>query len=183
MLKLKKGTGIIKGRRIHLRRIMLSDANHTYLKWMQDPDVIKFLESAPEGWTIAKLKDFVRRVNKNPNIFFWAIIHRDSGKHIGNIKLGPVNSFHRFGDVGLTIGEKSFWGQGYGTEAIKLVRDYAFNRLGLNKLTAGAFSNNIGSVKAFKKAGFNIEGMRKNYYLYRDKYVDNVVMGCLKKRK
>ena len=81
----------------------------------------------------------------------------------------------------MTIGEKSLWGQGLGTEAIILVKDYAFRELKLNKLTAGAFSNNIASIKGFKKAGFFIEGRRKRYYFYNGGYVDSILMGCLKK--
>lgn len=171
----------IKGKRISLRKIKISDVNKTYLGWMRDPEVTRFLENGSENWTIKKLKSFVSGVNRNPNYFFWAIIHHDSGRHIGNIKLGPVNRFHHFGDIGLTIGEKSFWRQGLGTEAIKLVKDYAFRKLRLNKLTAGAFCSNIGSIKGFKKAGFYIEGRRKRYYFYNGGYVDSILMGCLKK--
>ena len=59
--------------------------------------------------------------------------------------------------------------------------DYAFKKLKLNKLTAGAYANNIGSVKAFKNVGFLIEGIRKRQYLYNKKYVDGVLLGCIKK--
>ena len=83
--------------------------------------------------------------------------------------------------MGVVIGEKSFWGKDFATEAIKLVVDYAFNKLDLHKLTAGAYSCNIGFVRAFKTAGFSVEGVRKNHYLYNGNYADGVLLGIVRK--
>ena len=181
--KHKKENLTVEGERIFLREIRLSDANRNYCCWMNDPEINQYLESRFEKWSIKKLKSYVSAIKKNPSYVFLAIIAKNRNKHIGNIKIGPVDRVHKFADVGIIIGEKSFWGKGIATEAIRLIVRYAFNKLKLHKLTAGAYANNIGSVKAFQKAGFLIEGIRKKQYLYNGNYIDGVLLGIVRGRK
>ena len=171
----------IEGKNICLREIQISDVKKNYYNWMKDPEVNQYLESRFEKWSVRRLKNYVKEIKINRDNFFWAIMLKETGRHIGNIKLGPINRKHGFADLGIIIGEKPYWGKGFATEAITLVADYAFKKLKLNKLTAGAYANNIGSVKAFKNAGFLIEGIQKRQYLYNKKYVDGVLLSCIKK--
>jgi RimJ/RimL family protein N-acetyltransferase len=160
---------------------MLSDANRNYCTWMNNPEVNRYLESRFEKWSVKKLKDYVNKMKRKSDCVFLAVIAKGENRHIGNIKIGPIDSTHKFADVGIMIGEKSFWGKGIAAEVISLVVDYAFNKLGLHKLTAGAYSNNIASIKAFKKAGFSAEGVRKKHYLCNGDYVDGVLLGIVRK--
>ena len=178
---MRKVRYFIEGKNICLREIQISDAKKNYYNWMRDPEVNQYLESRFEKWSVRRLKNYVKEIKINRDNFFWAIMLKETGRHIGNIKLGPINRKHGFADLGIIIGEKPYWGKGFATEAITLVADYAFKKLKLNKLTAGAYANNIGSVKAFKNAGFLIEGIQKSQYLYNKKYVDGVLLGCIKK--
>ena len=180
MLKRKRGV-FIEGERIYLREIRLSDANKNYRDWMNDPEINQYLESRFEGWSVGKLKRYISNIKRNPDSVFLTIVLRNGNKHIGNIKIGPINRRHRYADVGVIIGEKSFWGKGIATEAIKLVVDYAFNKLGLHKLTAGAYSCNIGSIRAFKRAGFSVEGVRKKHGFCNGKYIDGVLLGIVRR--
>jgi RimJ/RimL family protein N-acetyltransferase len=82
--------------------------------------------------------------------------------------------------VGLIVGEKECWGKGFATEAIRLVMQLAFAQLGLRRLTAGAYASNIASIRAFEKAGFSREGLRRRHYLCDGEYVDGVLMGVLR---
>jgi RimJ/RimL family protein N-acetyltransferase len=177
----KKRRVFIEGERIYLREIKLSDANKNYRNWMNDPEINQYLESRFEGWSVGKLKRYISDIKKNPDNVFLAIVSRDRNKHIGNIKIGPINQSHRYADVGVIIGEKSFWGKGIAAEAIKLVVDYAFNSLDLHKLTAGAYRCNSRSIKAFQKAGFSIEGVRKKHCLCNGNYVDSVLLGIVRR--
>lgn len=181
MLKFKDTDLIIKGKRIYLREIRISDANQNYLNWMRDYEVNRYLESRFQSWTIKKLKAFIKKIKNNPDYIFWAVILKENGRHIGNIKLGPIDSNHGFGDIGIIIGEKAYWGKGLATEAIKLAVSFAFNKLKLHKLTAGSYVNNIGSIKAFENAGFFLEGIRKKQYFYKGRYKDSVLLGIVRK--
>ena len=179
--KNKKHNLFIDGERIYLRELRFSDVNRNYCNWMKDLEVTQYLESRFERWTIKKLRDYVRKIKNSPDYLFLAIISKYNNKHVGNIKIGPINRIHKFSDIGIIIGEKRFWGKGFATEAIKLVVEFCFAKLKLHKVTAGVYSNNIGSIKAFKKAGFSIEGIRKKQYLYKGNYIDGIILGIIRK--
>lgn len=169
----------IEGQRIYLREVSLADVDRDYCRWMNDAEITQYLESRFEKWSVKKLKDYVSKILKNPDYVFFAIISKDENKHIGNIKIGPINRIHNFADVGIVIGERSYWGKGFATEAIKLVVNYAFNTLNLHKLTAGVYANNVGSIKAFQKAGFLVEGRRKKHFSLDGNYVDGMLLGII----
>ena len=68
-------------------------------------------------------------------------------------------------------------GKGLATEAIGLTVDFAFKKLNLRKIISAVYANNPGSIKAFKKNGFSIEGRTKKRYFYRGDYVDSILLG------
>lgn len=164
-----------------MRELEIRDVSQDYCSWMNDPEVTKYLEIRLQKWTIKELENYVREIKKRPDILFWTILLKDKNQHIGNIKLGHINGINGFADIGIIIGEKAFWGKGFATEAIKLVVDYAFNKLNLQKLIAGANKSNISSVKIFQKAGFSELRTRKNPPFNDDKYKDSVLLGIVRK--
>ena len=169
----------LEGKNIYLREVRITDADENYYNWMNDNEVTKYLESRFYPQSKEKIEEYIRSINDNPNYVFLAIIEKKSNTHIGNIKLGRINWFHRLADVGLIIGEKTAWGKGYATEAIKLVTEYAFRKLNLHKLAAGCCKENIASEKAFKKNGYIVEGIRKKHSFYNGKYADVILMGII----
>lgn len=176
---MKKRSLNIEGKRIYLREIRLSDATARYCSWLNDPKVNSYLCCRFQKWTVPKLKRYIEAIKNDRANFFWVIYRKDNNTHIGNIKLRAVNANYKHGDIGVIIGERTCWGRGFATEAIKLVKDYAFKTLRLHKLTAGSYSNNLGSIRAFQKAGFSIEGRRKEQFVHKNKYVDEILSGCV----
>jgi [ribosomal protein S5]-alanine N-acetyltransferase len=177
MKKKDKAIAFITGKNIYLREVRLTDVNEAYYRWMNDCEVTQYLESRFYPNSFDSLKRYVEdKLNDRDNVFL-AIILKKSNRHIGNIKLGPINWIHRYADVALMIGEKDCRGKGYGTEAIRLITAYAFDKLDLHKLTAGCYEANKGSAESFQKAGFAIEGICKSQYYCIDKYVDSIRLG------
>lgn len=176
----EKYKGFLEGDRIYLRSVSPDDANEKYCRWMNDSSVNKYLESRFFPHSLETLRDYIKtKLGDTENPFF-AIILKADDRHIGNIKLGPINTIHRLADIGIMIGEKDCWGKGYATEAIRLVADYAFNTLNLHKVTAGFYETNTQSLKAFIKAGFVQEGIRKSHCFCDGKYVDDIIVGLIK---
>ncbi|HEY1157453.1 MAG TPA: GNAT family protein, partial [Arthrobacter sp.] len=101
----------------------------------------------------------------DPLNLFAGIFLREGDRHIGNIKLGPINVHHRRADIGLLVGDRACWGKGYASEAIAILSDFAFGRLGLHRLTAGMYAENEGSARAFEKAGYAREGLLRGHWL------------------
>jgi RimJ/RimL family protein N-acetyltransferase len=172
----------LNGRFISLRPLKVSDASNEYCAWLNDPSVNRFLESRFERWTILKLKNYLRKATKDKSSLFLAIILKPNGHHIGNIKLGPIDRRHLFGEIGIMIGAKDQWGKGRASEAILLLKKYAFLRLGLRKLVAGIYKPNLGSIAAFRKAGFRQEGVLARHYSCGQRYVDKILMAAFNPR-
>lgn len=166
----------IEGQRIYLRPVLLSDASENYVAWLNDPEVNQYLESRFIKQSLQSVRDYVERITRDANTLFLAIVSKSEERHIGNVKLGPIDWNHRVGDIGIMIGDKAYWRKGFGGDAIRLLSEYAFSVLKLHKLTAGAYENNIGSIRAFLKAGYLVEGRLRDHYLYKDIYVDKVVL-------
>jgi len=168
----------LEGERLYLRVIRSSDVNDAYYPWMNDPETTQYLESRFFPNSKESLLEYVKSFQSgNQDSLFLAIVLKEKHRHIGNIKLGPINRSHRFAGVGILIGEKDCWGKGYASEAIALLAEYAFRTLTLHKLIAGCYEPNQGALKAFKKAGFQIEGVRKKHRFFNGKYVDNILLG------
>lgn len=173
---------ILESDNFYLRNISLDDCNENYLSWMNDSDINKYLESRFTTHTINSLKDFVTSMNNSDNNILFAIVDKESDKHIGNIKLGNIHPIHKYADIGLVIGDKSYWGHGIATKAISLVSDYAFDILNLRKIIAGIYENNIGSIKAFEKCGFKKAYVKKDTYFFDGNYIDAFVFELYNKK-
>ena len=167
------------GSRISLRPLHLKDVGKHYCRWLNDPETTRFLECRFQQHTLASLRRYVASTASNDSIHFMAMIQVADNRHIGNIKLGPVDERHFLADVGILIGEADCRGKSYGVEALRLISRYAFEGLGLHKLTAGAYASNVASRKAFTKAGFTFEGIRKEQYLLDGRFEDACLFGLI----
>ncbi len=166
----------ISGRKIFLRPLRESDVGEEYLGWMRDPLAIQYLESRDQSQSLDTLRAFVRSMNDSRRDHMFGVFLVQGGEHVGNIKIGNVREPHRSADLGLIIGRRSAWGKGYGTEAIALVTRYAFEELGLNKLWAGMYAENLGSYHAFIKAGYREVGRFRRHILFNGRYIDSILV-------
>jgi [ribosomal protein S5]-alanine N-acetyltransferase len=163
-------------KRIVIRQLLPGDVGDNYLAWMNDPEVTQFLESRWKPYQRDDLEAFVASIRASGDDFLFGIFLQESGEHIGNIKIGNINRIHRYADLGLVIGAKQFWGQGYATEAIRLATEYAFQELNLNKLVAQIYAPNVGSRKAFENAGYRVVGQYSKHRFYKGRFVDAVLV-------
>jgi ribosomal-protein-alanine N-acetyltransferase len=170
---------IAESDRLLLRPVTVADINPNYIQWMNDPDIVQYMECRFQKWTAQDLEDYIVKMEKSEADHFFAIIDKQSQDYIGNIKIGPVNQHHKYASLGLMIGDKNFWGKGLATEVIQLATQYAFDNLKIRKMTAGCYANNKGSCRAFEKAGFEQEGVLKNHYKDATKYNDAILWGKL----
>jgi len=79
----------------------------------------------------------------------------------------------------IIIGEKDEWGKGYGTEAGRLLLDYAINQLGFHRVSIGVVGLNDRALRFWKKLGFRKEGVERDGYYCDNKYSDFVMMSIL----
>lgn len=159
-----------------------NDVTEVYVGWLKNPRVNRYLESRFSIHTIESTRQFVENCLASPSSLLLGIrsIHLQ-GAHVGNIKIASIDRHHGLGEVGILVGDKSAWGRGIGSAAIQLLMNIAREELGLRKLTAGCYASNIGSQKAFLKAGFYITGERKAHLSLDGEPEAMVLMDCLLK--
>lgn len=160
--------------RLTLQVLDEAAASGPYLAWMRDPDVLRFLEARHGKHDAQSLAAFIRSANNSTDALLLGIFERSTVRHIGNIKLGPIDRPNRRGEIGIMIGERICWGHGYAREAIEALTDYAFDVLRLHKLTAGYLAPNAASGRAFEAVGFIIEARYAQHFLLDDTWVDGV---------
>jgi len=162
---------------VSLRCISEADVGDGYLSWLQDEQVVRFLEirhSPPRSRE--ELKSYVRSLIRSEcDLIMGIFINGDM--HVGNIKLTILNVNSRLAEIGILVGNKSYWGQGVATRAINLMTTYALGEMGVCKVSAGCYAPNVGSSKAFLKAGYAAEGTLKDHWAFDGGRVDELLFG------
>ena len=161
----------ITGTSIDLKTLSCKDASKAYLDWLNDSSINAFLEvrrNPPKS--IEDLNIFINNCIESENDLLIGIFTKEN-KHIGNIKI-LFNWENLRCEVGIIVGDKNFWGKGIATEGIRLVTNYSIKETNIKKIIAGLYKQNIGSQKAFEKAGFELEGIFKNYWYYNGESFD-----------
>ena len=102
--------------------------------------------------------------------FTFAIIDKATGKFAGCMGIHPIAAHHR-AEVGYWIG-KAFWNRGLATAALRLLIQFGFEQLQLNRIEAGHFVHNAASGRVMQKANMRYEGLRRGYLLHREQYKD-----------
>jgi RimJ/RimL family protein N-acetyltransferase len=130
---------------------------------------------SPEG-----IDSLYERYSKNePGHASFAIYERATLRPIGTIGLPNINHAHRTAELGIGIGEHDCWGKGYGTEATRLILDFAFTVLGLHNVMLRVFSYNERAIRSYQKVGFKEMGRRRQAQRIGGQAYDVVYMDCL----
>jgi ribosomal-protein-alanine N-acetyltransferase len=177
VFQVKLGNGLDDGRAVFLRPLLPDDIGDRYVAWFRDERVTRFLEARNLSTSDALahlVEGFVKET-----WYMFAIVEQPAKRHIGNVKIGPINRRHQTADVAIFIGEPECWGRGYATIAVSLATRIAFEQLGLRKLNAGMVEGNDGSIRAFERAGWRIEARLPAQLLHEGLAKDRVVVGIL----
>ncbi len=170
----------LEGERVALRLVTLDDCTERYVGWLADAEVNRYLETRYAEQTLEMIRGFVASMIDSPHSYLFAIVESASREHVGNIKIGPVVARHQYADVSYFIGERSAWGKGYGTEAVRLVTRFGFERLGLHRCQAGFYESNVGSQRVLEKAGYTREARLVEQLRIDDRWEDHVWYGALR---
>jgi [ribosomal protein S5]-alanine N-acetyltransferase len=173
-------TAAIKaGVQVCLRPLERSDLNHSYLAWLNDPDVTRYMESGTFPTTMQDLETFYAEVTGSRSQVIFAITDSESGRHIGNVKLGPIQWVHRRASLGILIGDKTYWGKGVGTEAMRLGIEYGFQKVNLRRIDLTVFAKHEFAVRLYGRLGFKVEGRLREHVFRDGQYQDMLHMGLL----
>ena len=171
----KKNIKIKVDEKILLKVLRLNDVSESYVEWLNDYEVTKFTEQKYFRHTLESTKTFVSQKDDSESDLLFGIFF--DGTHIGNIKLGPIKFEYMSAEVSYFIGEKEFWGKGIASKCLETVVHYAVTELGLKKVNAGYYENNIGSAKVLQKCGFVVEGNEISDVIFKNKRINHVLVG------
>ncbi|MAT43974.1 MAG: GNAT family N-acetyltransferase [Anaerolineaceae bacterium] len=168
----------ITGTKCYLSPCVTADAEQ-WTRWLNDLEVaIPLGDEAYELITQTNQENTIKEITADGNKVF-TIVDRETDQPIGRCLLFFINSVDRRAMMGIFIGEKQYWNQGYGTEATQLLLDYAFNLLNLNRVELGVFAFNQRGIQAYKKAGFKEIGIRHQFRWIGGQAFDMVMMDIL----
>lgn len=170
----------MRGAKVYLRPLERSDLNDTYLGWLNDGEVTRYLETGTFPTAMQDLEKFYQGVTGSRSDVIFAIVDGKSHRHIGNVKLGPINWVHRRATFGIMIGEKEFWGKGVGEEVTRLMVEYGFVRLNLNRIALGVFAEHEAAIRCYEAVGFQTEGRCREDMFSQGSYKDRLWMGLLR---
>lgn len=171
---------MLRGERVILGPIK-REYIESFLKWFNDPEITQYLVIYRPMTRMAEEEWMENLKNREDTIHFSIVIPNDDGTErlIGNCGIHKIDWKNRVGEVGITIGEKEYQNKGYGTEALRILLDYGFNTVNLNRLELSTYDFNVRALESYKKVGFVEEGRKRQYMWINGKYHDMIIMGIL----
>lgn len=151
--------------------------------WQRDTEFHRLADSDPAGMeSEKKLKDWFEKQSENgfkPERYPFSVRTLAEDKHIGLFVLW-LDLIHNEAWVGIAIGDREFWGKGYGTDMMKLCLQYAFTELNVHRVSLGLHEYNPRALRAYEKAGFRLEGRTRQDLMREGRRYDSIWMGILR---
>ena len=163
---------VLYGTRIQLVPFEDRFLTEQYVSWLNDPEVVRYSDQRFHIHTLESCREYYVSHQNSPN-WFWAIVTNQEQVHIGNIN-AVVDEHHAVADIGILIGEKTFWGKGIATEAYQLAIKFLFTDIHIRKITVGTLSVNQGMLNVMEKLGMEPDGIRIKQCLFEGQEVDVV---------
>lgn len=166
-----------RGKKVNIRSIRMEDTP-LIVQWRNNPEVRSqfvfqktFTPEIHENWM--KTKVAAGEVHQ------FIIETTESGQPIGSVYLRDVDLVNRSAEYGIFIGSVDSMGKGYGTEAAKLLLDYAFQDLKLHRVFLRVFADNQRAINSYLKVGFQQEGVAKDMIFQNGKFRSMVFMAIV----
>ncbi len=163
----------LTGSRITLVPFTAAHLSERYLDWLNDPEVNAYSRRKGVRATIDDARRYMASLR--PDEIVLAILVGD--RHVGNVKLGPVDWENACADISILVGERDVWGNGIGTEAVYLVGRHLLKEVGLNRIFAD--SRNPAFLRLVEKLGWRIEGVQRERLRVDGRFVDNTLVSLL----
>lgn len=146
---------------------------------MNDFDTSSRLAAPPRPYTTEQEIAWYERAATDMDRPSFTIYERATWRAIGNCAVHGIDTMNRRTDVGIMIGEPDARGKGYGTEAMRLLLDYAFTILNLHSVMLSVYEYNGPARRSYEKAGFREIGRRRQARWHNGRFWDEILMDIL----
>ena len=174
---------ILKGELVRLSAVDPDELGKAFSRWNRDSEFMRFLDSSPTNLRSQKgLQKSLEEDLEDPKSdrHWFTIRALADDKLLGDIDLFVHNWAGRDAFVGLGIGERDFWGRGYGTDVMRVILRYAFTEANLQRVTLTVFEYNPRAIRSYEKSGFRHEGRMRQVLNREGQRWDMVFMGILR---
>lgn len=168
----------IVGEKVYLSPMNVDDCLQ-YVEWLNNYEITKCINQYTSMISINSEKEWLEKATTEKYNF--AIIKKETDTLMGNISLMKINLINGTAELGIFIGDTENHSHGYGSEAIMLLLDYAFNQVNLNNIMLKVYDFNKRAIKAYEKCGFKIFGIWEESHYVDGEYCNEVYMNVLKK--
>ncbi|WP_163254290.1 GNAT family N-acetyltransferase [Bacillus tropicus] len=164
--------------RIYLRPLCQLDAPIILESTMDDE--IRYMIGTKSTFSLEQIKTHIDHINNDSSRYDFAICLTSTDEMIGELSILDIDEENKRAGFRISMLSIAVTGQGYGTEAIKIILRFVFEQLSLNRLQLEVFSHNLRGIKAYEKVGFVKEGTLRQSLFYNDAYSDEIIMAILK---
>ncbi len=173
---------IIEGPKIALKAIEREDL-YQLKEWRNLPSFRMCFREFREINNPMQMIWYENQVLNDPNFLMFSIKFKETDELLGSCGLCNINWVHRQAEISLMIGWNSSYidDQGYAEEVSKLLINYAFNEINLNKVWAEVFEIDKKKRALFDKIGFVLDGTLREHYYYGGEWWDSYILSLLKK--
>jgi len=166
----------IEGDRIYLSPRNSEDIEK-FTEWLNDFETTDYTGRSANVLTLEGEKEYLTNSKEQ---YAMVIVTKDEDKLIGTVGIEKINFVDRTGTLGIFIGDKEYRNNGYGTEAVRLIIEYAFQYLNLNNIMLTVMNFNERAIKCYEKCGFKEFGRRHQAVYINGEYYDKIYMEILK---
>jgi RimJ/RimL family protein N-acetyltransferase len=158
---------LLQGANVQLTALTSNDLPRI-ANWYQHTDFLRLLDARPAyPQTEAVLAQWLEERHKATDAFMFGVRLLENDELLGWVELDGILWTHQVSGIGIGIGNQTYWGKGYGSEAMQLALQFAFNELNLHRLQLTVFSYNDRAIALYEKLGFQREGVYREF-LQRD---------------
>ena len=171
---------MLRGERVTLRATTREDLKHLARFENDLAFVIAGGGDPPRPVPLERLqRDFDRERAEPPKDKIEFAIEVE-GEYVGRCGLYNIDATVRHAELGIGIGEREYWGQGYGREAIALLLDYAFRLRNFHRVWLWVHADNERAIRAYQSCGFREEGRLRDHAWSNGAHVDVLHMAVLR---
>jgi RimJ/RimL family protein N-acetyltransferase len=166
---------VVPGERIFLSQVRRDDLP-LLARWFSDLELTTYLGAVGTSFMPEHEQEWYDSLVKDRDGKTFAIIVREGQRLIGNVSFHSIDYRRGLTELGIAIGDKTAWGLGYGSEAVRLMCDYGFTFLGLHTISLWHVAFNERGHRAYLKAGFKEAGRLRGAELFDGQHYDRILM-------
>lgn len=168
----------LESKRIYLRPLQEVDA--PIMLGITTDEEIRYMTGTKQNFTLEQIHAHIQNINHDSSRYDFAICLKENDQMIGELSILDINEGDKKAGFRISMSSIELTGKGYGTEAIKIVLQFVFEELHLNRLQLEVFSHNLRGLRAYEKVGFVKEGVLRESLYYKGSYSDEIIMAILK---